>query len=128
MSGTCKIVCGKSSISLPLRFVSFSGTGKGGRVKSDRRSGYDGRRECGLVKLRRCEIRSRTKEHPCSRPISSRNPFLTPSSPQGINLTPTPVIVNMSAQKSEFEELFQHISDPALVLDTAGKRVHACND
>src|SRR5688500_6658565 len=54
---------------------------------------------------------------------SVSDPFLAP----GIKLT-TPVIINMSAQKSEFEELFQHISDPALVLDTAGKRVYACNN
>jgi GAF domain-containing protein len=34
----------------------------------------------------------------------------------------------MSDQKTEFAELFGHISDPAIVIDEAGTRVHACND
>ena len=29
---------------------------------------------------------------------------------------------------TEFAELFSHISDPAIVIDEAGERVHACND
>ncbi|MDT4894928.1 MAG: hypothetical protein QOH25_5 [Acidobacteriota bacterium] len=29
---------------------------------------------------------------------------------------------------TEFAELFGHISDPAIVIDEAGRRVHACND
>jgi GAF domain-containing protein len=34
----------------------------------------------------------------------------------------------MSEQETEFAELFGHISDPAIVIDEAGERVHACND
>ncbi|MBA2734335.1 MAG: GAF domain-containing protein, partial [Acidobacteria bacterium] len=34
----------------------------------------------------------------------------------------------MSEQKTEFAELFGHISDPAIVIDESGARIHACND
>lgn len=38
-------------------------------------------------------------------------------------LTPDP-----SLMETEFAELFGHISDPAIVIDAAAERVHACNE
>ena len=34
----------------------------------------------------------------------------------------------MSEQKTEFAELFGNISDPAIVIDESGARIHACNN
>ena len=34
----------------------------------------------------------------------------------------------MSEQGTDFQTLFEHLSEPALVVDEAGERIHACND